>query len=102
MPYPLRNALGRWRTLVSMMLGVGIALSVGMTILGVISAEMDLLTGDSARSGVAVYASTQGGKIVARLAGDTPGTIRDASTLLPWVRAWPEVRAASSALSWSN
>lgn len=101
MPYPLRNALGRWRTLVSMMLGVGIALSVGMTILGVISAEMDLLTGDYARSGVGVYVSTQGGKIVARLAGDTPGTIREATNVLAEVRAWPEVRGAIGALTWT-
>ena len=39
LPYPLRNAVGRWRALVSMILGVGIALSIGMTILGVISAD---------------------------------------------------------------
>src|SRR4029079_9355139 len=101
MPYPLRNALGRWRTLVSMMLGVGIALSVGMTILGVISAEMDLLTGDYARSGVGVYVSTQGGKIVARLAGDTPGTIREATNVLAEVRAWPEVRGAIGGVTWT-
>src|SRR5204863_9085937 len=86
LPYPVRNALGRWRALISMMLGVGIALSIGMTILGVISAEMDLLTGDYERSGVGVYVSTQGGKIVARLAGDTPGTIREATTVLAQVR----------------
>lgn len=101
LPYPLRNAVGRWRALISMMLGVGIALSIGMTILGVISAEMDLLTGDYERSGVSVYVSTQGGKIVARLAGDTPGTIRDASTVMAEVRGWPEVRAAIGALTWT-
>src|SRR5262252_3721463 len=101
LPYPLRNALGRWRSLISMMLGVGIALSIGMTILGVISAEMDLLTGDYERSGVGVYVSTQGGKIVARLAGDTPGTIRDATTVLAQMRAWPEVRTAIGALTWT-
>jgi ABC-type antimicrobial peptide transport system permease subunit len=101
LPYPLRNALGRWRSLLTMMLGVGIALSIGMTILGVISAEMDLLTGDYARSGISVYVATQGGKIVARLAGDTPGTIRSASTLLAQVRGWPEVRTAIGALTWT-
>src|SRR6185503_13213703 len=52
LPYPLRNAVSRWRTLLSMIVGVGIALSIGMTILAVISAEMDLLTGDYERSGV--------------------------------------------------
>jgi lipoprotein-releasing system permease protein len=101
LPFPVRNALGRWRALISMMLGVGIALSIGMTILGVISAEMDLLTGDYERSGVGVYVSTQGGKIVTRLAGDTPGTIRDASTVLAGVRGWPEVRTAIGALTWT-
>jgi ABC-type antimicrobial peptide transport system permease subunit len=101
LPYPVRNALGRWRSLINMMLGVGIALSIGMTILGVISAEMDLLTGDYERSGVGLYISTQGGKIVTRLAGDTPGTIREANTVLAQVRGWPEVRSAVGALTWT-
>src|SRR4029453_2522962 len=101
LPYPLRNALGRWRALLSMMLGVGIALSIAMTILCVISAEMDLLTGDYERSGVGVYVSTQGGKIVARLAGDTPGHIRDAGPVRAQVRGWLEVRAAIGALTWT-
>jgi ABC-type antimicrobial peptide transport system permease subunit len=101
LPYPFRNAVGRWRTLLSMMLGVGIALSIGMTILAVISAEMDLLTGDYERSGVGVYVATQGGKIVAELAGDTPGSIQRASTVMPAVRSWPEVRSAIGALTWT-
>jgi ABC-type antimicrobial peptide transport system permease subunit len=99
LPYPLRNAVSRWRTLLSMIVGVGIALSIGMTILAVISAEMDLLTGDYERSGVGVYVSTQGGKIVARLAGDTPGTIQNAGTVLAQVRSWPEVHAAIGAIT---
>ena len=82
-----------------MILGVGIALSIGMTILGVISAEMDLLTGDYARSGIDLYVSTQGGKIVARLAGDTPGTIANGTTVLAQIRGWPEVQTAIGALS---
>jgi ABC-type antimicrobial peptide transport system permease subunit len=101
LPYPVRNALGRWRTLLSMILGVGIALSIGMTILAVISAEMDLLTGDYARSGVGVYVSTQGGKIVARLAGDTPGTIANGPTIIAQIRAWPGVQNAIGAMSWT-
>jgi ABC-type antimicrobial peptide transport system permease subunit len=84
-----------------MILGVGIALSIGMTILAVISAEMDLLTGDYERSGVGVYVAVQGGKIVARLAGDTPGTIPAASTVIAEVRGWPEVRGAIGALTWT-
>src|ERR671932_492997 len=76
LPYPVRNALGRWRTLVSMILGVGIALSIGMTFLAVISASMDLLTGDYARSGVGLYVATEGGKLVQQVAGDSPGSIQ--------------------------
>jgi ABC-type antimicrobial peptide transport system permease subunit len=101
LPYPLRNAIGRWRTLMSMIVGVGIALSIGMTILAVISAEMDLLTGDYERSGIGVYVSTQGGKIVAQLAGDTPGTIQNSATVLAQVRSWPEVRTAIGAITWT-
>jgi ABC-type antimicrobial peptide transport system permease subunit len=101
LPYPLRNALNRWHSLLSMIIGVGIALSIGMTILAVISAEMDLLTGDYERSGIGVYVATQGGKIVARLAGDTPGTIQNAGTVLAQVRSWPEVRSAIGAITWT-
>jgi ABC-type antimicrobial peptide transport system permease subunit len=101
LPYPLRNALNRWRSLLSMIVGVGIALSIGMTILGVISAEMDLLTGDYERSGFGVYVPTQGGKIVARLAGDTPCTIQNASSVLAQVRSWPGVRTAIGAITWT-
>ena len=99
LPYPLRNALGRWRTLFSMVLGVGIALSIGMTLLAVISAEMDLFTGDYARSGMALFVATQGGTIVARLPGDTPGTIQNARTVIAQIRGWPEVRTVIGALT---
>jgi len=101
LPYPVRNAVGRWRSLLSMMLGVGIALSIGMTILAVISAEMDLLTGDYERSGVGVYVATQGGQIVAELAGETPGSIQSASTVLAAARSWPEVQNVIGALTWA-
>jgi lipoprotein-releasing system permease protein len=101
LPYPLRNALGRWRTLLSMIVGVGLALSIGMTILAVISAEMDLLTGDYARSGIGLYVATQGGKIVAELAGDTPGTIQNARGVVAQIRSWPEVRNVIGAQTWT-
>ncbi|HEX8969333.1 MAG TPA: ABC transporter permease [Chloroflexota bacterium] len=101
LPYPLRNALGRWRTLTSMIVGVGIALSIGMTLLAVISAEMDLLTGDYERSGIGVYAATRGGTLVALLPGDSPGTIQNARAAIAQVRSWPEVRSAVGALTWT-
>ncbi len=101
LPYPLRNALGRWRTLLTMVLGVGIALSIGMTFLAVISAEMDILTGDYERSGIGVYAATQGGTLVARIAGDTPGSIQNARTVLATIRGWPSTQSAVGALTWT-
>jgi ABC-type antimicrobial peptide transport system permease subunit len=99
LPYPVRNAFGRWRSLVSMIVGVGIALSIGMTLLAVISAEMDILTGDYSRSGIGLYVSTQGGKIVATLPGDSPGTIQNSRTAIARIRGWPEVQSAVGALT---
>ena len=84
-----------------MILGVGIALSIGMTLLAVISAEMDILTGDYERSGVGLYVATQGGTIVARLPGDTPGSIQNARSVIAQVRGWPETQAAIGALTWT-
>jgi ABC-type lipoprotein release transport system permease subunit len=101
LPYPVRNVVHRWRTLLSMVVGVGVALSIGMTILAIISAEMDVLTGDYIQSGVGVYVATQGGKLVAELAGETPGTIQNARTVLAQTRAWPEVQQAVGALTWT-
>jgi ABC-type antimicrobial peptide transport system permease subunit len=101
LPYPLRNALGRWRSLVSMVLGVGIALSIGMTLLAVISAEMDIISGDYARSGIGLYVATQGGKIVAILPGDRPGSIPNARATIAQIRGWPEVQSAIGALTWT-
>jgi ABC-type antimicrobial peptide transport system permease subunit len=101
LPYPVRNVVRRWRTMVSMMVGVGVALSIGMTILAIISAEMNVLTGDYARSGVGVYVVTRGGKLVAELAGETPGIIQNARATLAEVRAWPEVQHAIGAFTWT-
>ena len=84
-----------------MIVGVAIALSIGMTLLAVISAEMDLLTGDYARSGIGLYVVAQGGKLVARLAGDTPGTIQNGSTVLAQVKGWAGVDNAVGALTWT-
>lgn len=101
LPYPLRNALRRWRSLAGMTVGVGIALSIGMTLLAVIGAEMDLLTGDYARSGVGLYVVTDGGKLVARLAGETPGSIQNGTTTLAQMRSWSSVQSAVGALTWT-
>ncbi|MBI4506950.1 MAG: hypothetical protein HY691_15580, partial [Chloroflexi bacterium] len=51
LPYPVRNVVRRWRGLLGMMLGVGIALGIGMTMLAISSAAIELYTADFRRSG---------------------------------------------------
>src|SRR5262249_44546207 len=94
LPYPVRNMLRRWRGLVGMMVGVGIALGIGMTLLGISGGQHDLLTGDFTRSGANLYVVTEGGSLVAFLPSDTPGTIKHANSVLAQVRALPEVQGA--------
>lgn len=94
LPYPVRNVLRRWRGLLGMILGVGIALSIGMTLLAVIQAELLLYSGDYRTSGANLYVVTKGGSLIAILPGDTPGTIKQASHTLAEIRAQPYVRTA--------
>ena len=51
LPYPVRNLARRWRGLVGMMLGVGISLSLVMTMQAMSKANVDLYTYDFLRSG---------------------------------------------------
>jgi ABC-type antimicrobial peptide transport system permease subunit len=83
------------------MLGVGIALSIGMTILAIISAEMDILMGDYERSGVGVFVATHGGTIVGEGPGDQLGSIQRAAAVMAAVRSWPEVQNAIGAQTWT-
>jgi putative ABC transport system permease protein len=101
LPYPLRDTLRRWREMVGMILGVGIALGIGMTFLGVSRSEMEIYTADYRRSGFDLYVATQGGKLVAYLPGDTPGTIKQARHALAQIRALPGVDSAIGMTSWT-
>lgn len=100
LPYPLRNLLRRWRGLVGMMLGVGIALGISMLMLGVSNAELDLFTRDFRLSGANLYVSQQGGNLVPLLAGDSPGTIIHGTSTLAYVRGLPGVSGALGAVIW--
>lgn len=42
LPYPVRNVLRRWRGLLGMMIGVGIALSVVTTLLAMSQGNIDI------------------------------------------------------------
>jgi putative ABC transport system permease protein len=101
LPYPVRNVFTRWRGTLGMMVGVGIALSVAMTMLAVSQASVDLYTLDFQRSGANLYVVTKGGTLIPVLPSDTPGTIKQARGTLAQIRRWPGVTAATGAMSWS-
>ena len=101
LPYPVRNVLRRWRGTLGMMVGVGIALSVAMTMLAVSQGSLDYYTLDYQRSGANLYVATEGGTIIPVLPSDRPGTIERARGTLAQVRSWPEVTAAVGVMNWS-
>lgn len=101
LPYPVRNALQRWRGMLGMVVGVGIALSVVMTMLAVSAAQMALYTADFVRSGADLYVTTQGGTLIPVLPGDTPGTIKHARNVLSQIRSLPGVNTAVGVMTWT-
>lgn len=94
LPYPVRTLLRRWRGMIGMIIGVGIALSLTMTILAVSKGTGTLMTKDYRQSGVDIYLYTKGSKPIAFMAGESPGVIRRARHELARVRGMPEVSAA--------
>ncbi|MGE3268768.1 MAG: ABC transporter permease [Chloroflexota bacterium] len=100
LPYPVRTVLRRWREMVGMILGVGIALGIGMTMLGVNAATLEIFTRDYRRSGADLRAITQGGTLIPLLAGDSPGTIKHASNVLAQIRALPGVTQTVGVITW--
>ena len=101
LPYPVRNVLRRWRGTLGMMLGVGIALGVTMTMLAVSQGSIDFYTLDYKRSAANLYVVTEGGNLIPVLPSDQPGTIDHAQSTLARVRGWPEVAEAVGVMNWS-
>ena len=79
----------------------GIALGMGMTMLAVSQASVDLFTGDFRASSAALYVTTEGGKPVPILAGETPGTIDDARHVLAQLRGLPGVTDILAVMTWT-
>jgi hypothetical protein len=100
LPYPLRNVLRRWRALIGMIVGAGLALGIGMTMLAVSKASGELLTADFRLSAADLYVVTRGGTVVPLLPGESTGTLRDASHLLGQIRGTIGVSAAVGLVSW--
>lgn len=100
LPYALRNVVRRWRDLIGMMLGVGIALGIGTTLLGVSNATLAIFTADFQRSGADLYVLSQGGTLIPVLVSDTTGTISQAHHVVTQIRSWPDVEAAVGGVTW--
>jgi putative ABC transport system permease protein len=99
-PFPVRNAVRRWRRLVGMVIGVGIALSFVMILMGLLGGSMGNLVGDFPRSGANLYVAVNGGQLIPLQHGSNPGTIDGGTAVLATVRGIPGVRAAVGELSW--
>jgi ABC-type antimicrobial peptide transport system permease subunit len=102
LPYPVRNLVRRWRGLVGMMVGVGISLSIVMTIQAMSKANIDVYTADFIKSGADLYVVTEGGTPIPALPGDTPGTIKNGRHTLAQVRGLPGVSAALGLMTWTR
>jgi ABC-type lipoprotein release transport system permease subunit len=100
LPYPVRNVWRRRRGLLGMIIGVGISLGLGMTMLAVSKASIDLFTADYRVSAVNLYVVTEGGKPIPFLPGETTGTIKNAQHVLAQIRGMPGVTAALGQVTW--
>lgn len=99
-PYPVRTVLRRWREAIGMIVGVGIALGIGMTMLGVNAATIEIFTRDYRLSGADLRVIAQGGTLIPLLPSDSPGTIKHAQNVLTQIRAMPGVSQAVGVISW--
>ncbi len=100
-PFPVRNAVRRWRGMLGMVVGVGLALGMVMTMMGLIGTSMGMLLGDFGESGANLYVSVNGGKLVVLKGADNPGTIDQATATLSKIRSLPGTQAAIGVLNWS-
>ncbi|MFN8635861.1 MAG: FtsX-like permease family protein [Chloroflexota bacterium] len=101
LPYPVRNVWRRRYGLIGMIVGVGIALGLGMTMLAVSQASVNLFTADFRDSSADLYVTTEGGKPIPVLAGETPGTIDDARHVMAQLRGLPGVTAVVGEMGWT-
>lgn len=100
LPYPLRTVLRRWRGMLGMIAGVGLALGIGMVLLGVSRATMDLFTRDYRNSAADLRVIVEGGTLIPLLPGDSMGTITHATGTLTQIRGLPGTTEALGVLSW--
>ena len=99
-PFPVRTVLRRWPRLFGMVLGVGIALGLGMTMMATGRASVDLLVGDFRISEADLYVHTEGGNLIPLLPGEGPGKIQHARNVLSQIRGLPGVTSAFGTMTW--
>jgi ABC-type lipoprotein release transport system permease subunit len=93
--------LRRWRGLVRMVVGVGLALGLAMTLMATSRASVDFLVGDYRRSAANLYVHVEGGTLMPILPGESPGKIEHARNVLTQLRGLPGVREVVGAVTWT-
>lgn len=101
LPFPVRTMARRWRGMIAMVAGVGLALSLAMTMMALSKALMEMFTADFLASNVSVYAITSGGTLIGMLPGETPGTIKHGHQRLAQIRGLAPVRTAIGTMTWT-
>jgi ABC-type antimicrobial peptide transport system permease subunit len=99
LPFPVRRAIRRWRGMVGMVIGVGVALGMVLTLMGLLGTSMGSVIGDFPLAGANTYIAVEGGQLIPLQRGANPGTIEQATSVLSKVRGLPGVQAAVGALS---
>ncbi len=87
--------------MLGMVIGVGLALGMVMTMMGMIGTSMGMILGDFGESGANLYVAVNGGKLVVLKGADNPGTIDQATAGLSKIRSLPGIQAAVGVLNWS-
>lgn len=101
LPFPFRAVLRRWRGMLGMVVGVGLALGLAMTLMATSRASIDFLAGDYRRSSADLYVHAEGGTLLPILPGESPGKIQHARNVLTQIRGLPGVRTAVGTIAWS-
>ena len=100
LPYSARMVVLRWRTMLGMMVGVGLALGLGMMLLGIIEGALGLYTRDYLLSGADLRVIARGGTPIPMLPGDSMGTVKHANNVLAQIRGLPGVSEAVGVINW--
>ena len=100
LPYSARMIVRRWRAMLGMMVGVGLALGLGMMLLGIIEGALGQYTRDYLLSGADLRVIARGGTPIPMLPGDSMGTVKHANNVLAQIRGLPGVSEAVGVINW--